>query len=787
MQPVAAYSVALVAASVAVLLSLFLLTASKVHGNKIIPAVLSWILLFGSGLLAGSWVLHSAAFSLPERLDQQELQVVGRICSVPEIIFHNAPDAQSREISSFLFCPDDSIPQDTNLPNYLRNSVLKLSCYYCGVTVQENRYYQIDLKLRLKRPLQNFHDPWEWQKQWRYPWHARGVVRGIEALDTPRSPSLAARVLDIKTSVRQSSLTAMANSSHIASMAALLWGDKSGLDSSRWQHLADSGLTHLLVISGLHVGCLIVFISFLARLIFSKINRKISLYLTLATVALLLGLYFCVVEYGVPIVRATSAAGTVAYLSLSRRKVLPSTWFLAVLTLCSLVDPFAFVSRGFWLSFSGVALLLLVFGHRPLLQPGKVKSLWRAQVGFYFGLTGLLTLFFTQVSMTGLLANLLAVPLVSLVILPLGLLGVVVAQFSSFCGAFLFGLVDGLFSGFWLIVEFSTQLPVLNLAARSTEVALCLMALGGVGLVHFRLPFAWLVLPMVFFSSAIGIKPAEPLPFQLTALDVGQGLAIVLQSAGLESADGATVLYDAGPATPAWNAGQTVVIPALLEAGTKLDAMIVSHNDSDHAGGANVVVQAFPKVNIWAGQLEAVTRSQPCQPGLTESVGEMELTFLWPPANYQGNDNNRSCVVRIRWGNLSVLLPGDIEKQAQQQLMTQYSELKEDPLRADILILPHHGSGNAFDPYFLSRVEPQLAIAGAGYQNAFGHPHWRFEDWFEPRDIPLLVTGEFGAIRVTAVADDANSASTTDLMVETAGISGKAMHISLANRNKTRK
>jgi len=732
--------------------------------------------------ILSSSVIYKAAHPLPTEFNRAIVEMSGVHCDLSGSIA--ALKASQESVQVFSFCVDTvHDPVELDLP--LKNQVVRLSCYYCKRQFKPAESYRLVVRLKFKRPLLNFHDNWPWQRQWRLPWLVKGSVREVVShkdlhgeqrkVSPPRQHALPAAIEQLARSFRNSTLYHLSDLQHGSSIAALLFGDRSGLADQHWQRLNNAGLSHLLVISGLHIGFIVVSLLLLTRFVFSFASRKSVAYISLIIASCCLVFYLNVINYGIPALRASLVAGFTLLLAVLRMRMLPSSWWLAALLLCSLIDPFGFVSKGFWLSFLGVGVLLTVCANRPHQRLGKALVLWRVQVGFLLGFTGVLLWNFDQAPVVSVISNLLAVPLIS-IILPLAMIAAVCACFITPFGLLLFKLVDVLLIGFWWIAEVSSQLPVIRFTHFEPLFYALLMFLAIPCLIHFRFPFAFALPPLILLGMIFGLKPSEQ-DVTINLLDVGQGQALILTSGTTESSDPTTLLVDAGPAYPRWDAGERVVLPALLKNRmTAPEIIIVSHHDNDHLGGFGAVFARFPGTRVLSGQADRLTGSRQCLPGPLEITDAMHIEVFWPPplvlpgrasghtslamsnTGFRRSDNNASCVVKINIGDLSIIIPGDIEADAQQALLQGLRRRNAlHTLQADILVLPHHGSQNAFHAEFLSRVKPRLVLVSAGHGNAFGHPSKLFTEWFKHREIPLFNTGSMGAIEVRAITKEIES------------------------------
>jgi competence protein ComEC len=250
----------------------------------------------------------------------------------------------------------------------------------------------------------------------------------------------------------------------------------------------------------------------------------------------------------------------------------------------------------------------------------------------------------------------------------------------------------------------------------------------------------WLLLPLMVplvFAAPVGRRPGE---LMVTVLDVGQGLAVVVLQ------DNHALLYDTGAGDPEGpNMATSVVLPYLEYSGiSRLDALVISHNDNDHASGVKALAQWGAVDELWYGQSQQPVAlvQRPCLSGAHYRLGELDVEVLHPVAGSSGSANSRSCVLMIRYANFTLLLPGDIGVAVEQQLVRKYGE----QLRATVLLAPHHGSKTSSSAALLGAVRPRIAIFSAGYLNRFGHPAAAVERRYAARGVELFETAISGAI-----------------------------------------
>jgi competence protein ComEC len=464
-------------------------------------------------------------------------------------------------------------------------------------------------------------------------------------------------------------------------------------------------------------------------------------------------LLYCLMSgFAVPAQRTLYMVGVVA-LALWLGRAQSGTRVLALaLLLVLLLDPLAVLAAGFWLSFGAVAVILYVgLGRidRPhwLLQWGRVQ--WAVTVG----LAPLLLVLFGQVSIASPLANAVAIPVVSLLVTPLALAGAVLPDWAG--GGDLLRLAHWLFEALmWLLRQLSDSDLAVWQQARP-PLTLVLLALAGV---------VWLLAPAGFPARYAGLALLAPVFFVqpapppqgalwLTVLDVGQGLAVVARTANH------VLLYDAGPQFgPESDSGSRTILPWLRGEGiARLDAMVISHQDSDHAGGAVSVAAALPVGQVLSSLaashpvMATIPYRLPCHAGQSWQWDGVRFEMLHPaPADYAAwlpAANAMSCVLRIEAAGHSVLITGDIERASEAALLARYPDaLPAAPLRADILLVPHHGSRTSSTTEFIAAVAPAHAVFTAGYRNRFGHPRADVVARYRDSGAMLYRSDEDGAI-----------------------------------------
>ncbi|WP_440108171.1 DNA internalization-related competence protein ComEC/Rec2 [Acidovorax sp. BL-A-41-H1] len=532
-------------------------------------------------------------------------------------------------------------------------------------------------------------------------------------------------------------------------VAALVTGDQRAIDRADWDVFRATGVAHLMSISGLHI----TLFAWLAALCVGALWRRstrLCLAVPAPAAALVAGValaaaYAVFSGWGVPAQRTVIMLATIALLSLSgRRWPWPQVWLLACAAVV-VADPWALAQAGFWLSFVAVGILFatgsIATGAINTSALRHFHALLREQWVVTLALTPLTLLLFGQVSVVGFAANLVAIPWVTLVVTPLALGGVVWAPLWSLAALSLQPLAA--------LLQWLAQWPwaVVFVPAAPWWAGVAAVAAGVI--LAMRLPWQLRLLALPLLMPVIGWQPARPAPgqFELLAADIGQGNAVLVRTAKH------TLLYDAGPRfSRESDAGHRVVVPLLRALGEKVDVLMLSHRDADHTGGAAAVLAQQPLARV-TGSIEADNALQslrpvaPCLAGQRWHWDGVEFEVLHPregDAALAGKPNALSCVLRIAADGgrgSTALLVGDIEAPQEAALLARNAPR----LRADWLLVPHHGSKTSSSAGFLDTVQPRTALVQAGYRNRFGHPAPEVAARYRERGIALVESPVCGA------------------------------------------
>lgn len=528
-------------------------------------------------------------------------------------------------------------------------------------------------------------------------------------------------------------------------IAALAIADRGGLDDATWAILRDTGTAHLLAISGLHIS-LVAGATFLAvRLIIGLVapaGRRWPAQHPAAVAALVVATaYATLAGFPISAERSLAMLGVAMLAILLRRPAVTADNYALAMALVAVVDPLVLLGMGFWLSFTAVACLLLIDLSRR--RGSTFLRVLRLHAALALGMTPLLALLYASVPLASPIANLVAVPVVTFLIVPCALAGAALAPLMP-AGADLLWHA-GIQAWSWLyawLCWLDAVIPALALPAAPSPATIGYAVLGV--LLAFVPIVPWARTLGVALCSVLVIPPVTDLSrgeLRLTVLDVGQGLAVVAETAHH------VLVYDTGPGRGRFSSGAAVIAPYLGVRGRRrIDRLIVSHGDNDHAGGWPGLAAAVPIDETMlspghGGEHDAVR----CRHGMHWTWDDVSFRVLHPRGDYRGSDNDRSCVVQIIARGGRILLPGDIENAAETALVRAFRE----HLRADVLIAPHHGSSTSSSPGFLAAVAPRFAIFAAGRRNRFGFPHPEVTNAYRAAGIETWTTGRAGALTIT--------------------------------------
>ncbi|WP_215779365.1 DNA internalization-related competence protein ComEC/Rec2 [Paludibacterium sp. B53371] len=599
--------------------------------------------------------------------------------------------------------------------------------------------------------------PWPAGSRWRVrlrlqPYHATANGHGFDAeawlwaqgmlvsarvvgrpQRLPDADDWQARVDRLRARVAQRTARVLAGQPREAALVtALTVGVQQEIAREDWTLFARTGVTHIVSISGLHVGMVAGLAAWLVRQGLRRWpwpGRTPRLWVALGGL-LAAGAYSLLAGWSVPTRRTFFMLAVACLLLCWRRALTPMhIWWLALAAVL-LLDPFAVYFPGLWLSFGLVAALMTVtLGRRqpPDKWQAMLAAQWAATVMSVVPLVG----FFSALPLVSPLANGFAIPWVSLLVSPLCLLAAAIPLDA------LLWLCAWLCRVFYLVMGWCAAVPVWWVAAPSWPQLLA----GGLGALWLIAPLGWAarLLGSLLLIPLLCHVPARPAAGQLraTVLDVGQGLAVWLQTARHD------LLYDTGVA-----ASEAVLVANLRGSGVRrLDALMLSHHDADHDGAAPALLANMPVQQLWLGQAASAQGLGQgfalCRPGRRWQWDGVRFEVLWPTADWHEDGNNpHSCVLRVVTRHGSLLLTGDIPQSVETQLLTRQRAM----LASTVLIVPHHGSKTSSSMAFLQAVAPRWAVMSVGWRNRYGHPHPTVLARYQSAGVQVLRTDELGAL-----------------------------------------
>lgn len=705
----------------------------------------------GAFLLGCGWLLWYAQTSIaalwPTELEGADVWVQGVVWSLPQ------PAERSLRFEFRIegLCLQQ-LPASCDfaaLPRTARKALINL---YQPLPIQPGARWQ--LRLRLQRP-HGFANPGG------FDYEAWLMEHGIRATGYVRE-GRDNRLLEADTGLRTFTRLRADLVDRIARVEglhyphlirALTLGDSYGISDAEWKFFRETGTSHLIVISGMHVALIALVLYRLGWWLATR-STRLLLYWPAPQIAAAFALagawcYAGLAGFSLPVQRAFVMAAVLFAGRLLRRQTSSVDALCLALALILALDPLASQNPGFWLSYCAVAVLLLVATSSEVREPeqsrlraawDKLRLEWRVQWLVFLGLLPVLLLFFQQVSPLSPLINMPAIPYVGFLVVPLALIGVLLLWIWPAAAHAVLNVTDLLLQGYMRSVEGFVALTPFDLVTLPSLplpalVLLCLLVLVVLFVPKLKSRVAAAVLlPLTF------LWPQSRMPdghVRVTALDVGQGLAVVVSTRNHH------LLYDTGPYfSSRFDAGSDVVVPYLRHRNVRrLDTVIVSHADNDHAGGLTGVAAEFTAARyLGSAPDQFPVPGERCSAGQTWTWDGVEFLMLHPDqAGYEGNDS--SCVLQITTGESLILLPGDIERGAEASL------LRAQALhRTTVLLAPHHGSNSSSTAGFVAATSPQAVVYASGYRNRFNHPRPEVRARYATAGSAEYLTSRSGAI-----------------------------------------
>ena len=682
-----------------------------------------WLISFLIGLVFATYQANARLTALlPETLNNQTLILEGKIVGIPQ---------RTERSWRFDFIPSawraTSAEQSlASVVNWDATNRLRLSYY--GFTEQPFvNGEQLSIEVKLRRPHGLINEGLFDYRQWLLGkgYSATGYIKAIKVRG-----GISRDVLGTLDHWRAQITQTLASLDirQYGAQAALLVGDKRFLSADNWALFVNTGTVHLMVISGLHVGFVAGLGWFFGRWILSLLAPWLGLnavrWANLSAIVFALG-YSAAAGFSIPTQRALIMITAILlprllYLKTSR------WWGLSLaLALVAIIQPMATLQTGFWLSFGAVVLIFIGLGDsdkQTAPRSNFLLALVRIQLLFLVGFSAMLVAIQGQFNLISFPANLIAVPITSLLLVPLEIIGLISYPLYAPLSLFIWSLCGYVIDWQLAILTWLVELPSWRLIKTDIASGLVLLAvIAGFGLVAVR---RWWqkILAIGCMLPLFWSFQAPKYSLEVRVFDVGQGTAILVRQPNY------SLLYDTGSRfSEQFDSGADIIAPSLERLRiNRLDTLVISHPDADHIGGYAGLVEQIAIDQLWLGRQPEGGQSldaDECGAGINWQIGEVSYQFIYPlqtdPGVQSVKNNDRSCVLKIRFADQQILIAGDIGKRAEAELLASAAIDSANTL----LFAPHHGSKNSSSRAFVQAVAPQYVVFNAGYLNRFGHPH----------------------------------------------------------------
>lgn len=779
------------------------------------------LLIIISGLTCGfSWSLAHAHWLMEQRLSDQyegiDLIIEGQISSLPvNKTIRGQGKYQTRSIR-FEFTPTNvrrSIPKNAHLITSIDLNhfpkKLRLSWYRPTAVIYAGEYWRF--KVRLKRPYGMMNPGgYDYEKAlYQKRIQAKGSIKKSDLNQKLNIVPFDSRLSTLLLSVRQGLLTKLnmldigEQSDFIRSVTqSLILGYRGGLDASQWRVFQRTGTIHLMAISGLHIGLVAALvyglISFCWRMIGVGCLTVPAPQIAAIAALLAAASYAALAGFTIPTQRALVMLLVGMIHIIFKRTPLPVSKTIAIaLILVLLFDPLATLSQGFWLSFVAVSVIIYLMQATNSKKINTIKSdnntasllavdsadnfqsgvlitikkilnafvnscltFGRLQWALTIALFPLVLYFYQSSSLVSPIANLIAIPVISLAVVPLMFLATLLLFVNTVIANSVFSITNFIYSLLWEFLEILSKWDYATFELSIDSLWVLVLSYMGIALwLSVKgTPMRWLaivfVLPMLIHSKDV-LDDGEAI---VTVLDVGQGLSSIVQTKNH------TVVFDAGAKySENFDIGRAVVIPFFQHIGrNKIDTVIISHGDNDHLGGFTSIATNIPIQNVLTSipdsaviQKESKSDSgkinykvSSCQRGQKWMFDNVEFSILSPveinSVAENGHDkNNQSCVLKISTNFGSALITGDIEREMESHLYHSYPE----SLQSEVLVVPHHGSNTSSLKGFIKTVDPDYAVFTVGYKNRYNLPNTKVVKRYQQTSkATLYKTNETGAL-----------------------------------------
>lgn len=664
--------------------------------------------------------------------DSKVAQVEGYICSIPQI---------SATTTRFNFCLTN-IDQEP-LAFWQSNKIRVTWGQYAipaEPSVKAGQFWQLQVKLK---PVYGKVNPYAFDFE---KWMVSEKIIGSASV---RNQSSLQNVDDIRASYHQFRQSIYDHFIDLIPavpsrglMLALLMGERGRLSDENWQVFQASGTSHLLAISGLHIGIAALWSYWVVSLLWRFSARLCQLIAAplAAEVASLIGavLLLALSGFGLPAIRAVIMLAlflNCRWFSIHLRLI--NVLGLALLIILVL-QPFAILSMSFWLSFSAVLVIAMVLD-KSLAQGKHWHSWLKINAYLYLAMMPISWWFFAQFSWVALLANLLLIPLMTFVLMPLLYVVAMLSLWTSSIAKFSFWILTIIFSYSYEIQEYfaswNRSFEISLYSNKFVPIAFMLLALL---LLPRKLPFKWLALPLLAILSLSYFVSGDEAPeLEIWLFDIGHGLAVYMQTPDNN------LVYDTGWGNRNYASLNSSVLPFLKQRKIlQLDKVVISHDDADHSGGLNQLKNAVDVQEVISGEKLSSSKSVSCHDYPGWNWQGIDFRFVNHDTAIYRHGNNSSCVLAIKTKNYSLLLTGDIEKTVENQLVM------DGIANFDILVAPHHGSKTSSTPTFVEKVNPSHVIFSTGFNNQWHFPKSEILERYKGLGSQIWITHRDGAIYI---------------------------------------
>jgi competence protein ComEC len=708
---------------------------------------ISRVFLITSALLAGLLLSSVVAKNqldkrIPQKWEGQDIILQGQVKGIP----NNKKDG-----TRFRFTINQAALKTKPEEKIALKGIVRLGWYQSRQIINADETWK--LVVRMKRP-SGFLNPggFDYEK-WLFTERisATGYIREEPEINQRLKSPPWWSVDHLRQTIHQKIQTGVEDKASAAILSALIVAVRTKFDDKQWKLLQQTGTSHLVAISGLHIAVVAGFAFLPIMLIwglFPSLNEKIPLQVAGALTGVVFATAHAMLAgFTLPTQRALLMVVVALLALLVRKNYQPSSILAVVVIAVLLLDPLAGMTVSFWLSFLAVAMIL-VFIKRQIDKPkSKIMGLVKLQIFLSLGMLPLTLFFFGSASLLSPVANLIAIPWVSLVVVPLSLIALVFMPISTVISNGILSVsalaIKWMFAGFELLANS----PLANITVAEIPKSYLVIAFLGFLFMLFPKSFPAKWLGLIAILPALLFMPAKPKKggFTFTLLDAGQGMASIVQTKNH------TLIYDVGTRySETYDIGKLVVVPYLKSKGVeRVDSMMLSHNDIDHWGGAEAILKEFVVDEVISSDAKILGEKEVviCVKGQHWQWDGVNFEILSPPSITEvqfKKDNNKSCVLRVSNAYHSVLLTGDIEKKTEKLLL----KMIPRKLESEVFSVPHHGSKTSSTKAFLKAVSPKLALIPAGYRNRFGHPKNKVLKRYKKLEIAVMDTIESGAITV---------------------------------------